>query len=370
MSPYFASTELRALADGEGSHNIAFLRMAFVLYSLGLASLAVPYLELFYNAFPDSRLTPTALYAQSMAVGRYQVPVDLSAAELYALRNLEQIDTVFADHPKHAYIKVFAENALAYIRARQGRLHEALELCEQGLEKMGEVYGDGHFALHQSILVYNTGQVHELLGDFERALASYREAIRLDPYYGEYHNDLGNLLQRHGQFEEALDQYGQAIALCPPYYEAHLNRAQVYREFGDLEAAEADLVRVVELNPRDGRAYCELGSLELERGSYQRAIVLFDQALRLVPDNAEAYTNRALARRALLDSAGALVDLDRAIEHNARLAEAWNNRAVVRTDLGDVSGALQDVKHALTLADDADYHENRTEIMARLGMTE
>jgi tetratricopeptide (TPR) repeat protein len=366
VSAHFASTELRALPDGEAPHNLAFLRMAFVLYSLGLAETAKPYLELFYTAFPESRLTPTALYSQSMAHGRYQVPVDLPTAERYALLNLEQIDSVFADHPKHAYIKVFAENALAYIRARQGRLDEALELCEHGLRAMEEIYGDGVFALHQSILVYNTGQVHEMLGDFEAASESYRRAIDMDPNYGEYRNDLANLLQRHGRLDEALEQYARAIELCPPYYEAHLNRAQVHSELGDADAAAADYQRVLELKPDEPRAWSGLGTLALERGAQDRAIEHFDRALQLDPRDAQAATNRALARRALGDLAGALADLDMAVKANRKLSEVWNNRAAVRFELGDYAGALEDVDRALSLVDDADYADNRAQILATI----
>jgi tetratricopeptide (TPR) repeat protein len=367
LSPYYGSGRLRVLPDGEQPHNLAFLRMAFVLYSLGLSRLAVPYLDLFYSAFPDSRLTPTALYAQSMAHGRYQVPVDLNTAERYAVLNLEKIDTIFRDHPKHTYIKVFAENALAYIRARQGRFDEALDLCRSGIEQMRQVYGDQRYRLHQSILVYNTGQVHEILGDFENAYEKYTEAIGMDPYYGEYHNDLANLLRRHGRLDEALDHYQRAIDLCPPYYEAHFNRASVHAELGDLESAEADYLRTIELQPTEAGAYLGLGALALEAGDHERARELLDQAIHHAPRNADAYNNRALAHRGREDAAAALADLDAAIGLRPRFAEAYNNRAAVHFELQDSEASLRDLDQAVALDDAPDYRRNRAFLYEALG---
>jgi tetratricopeptide (TPR) repeat protein len=174
-----------------------------------------------------------------MAHGRYQVPPDLASAEKYALLNLEKISSEFRDHPRHEYIKVFAENALAYIRARQGRLDEALDLCRTGIERMREVYGKERFALHQSILVYNTAQIYDLVNDFPRAYETYLQTMELDPFYGEYANDLANMLQHNERYDEALTYYQRAIELCPPYYEAYLNRAHLHVRLGDDVRAPA-----------------------------------------------------------------------------------------------------------------------------------
>jgi tetratricopeptide (TPR) repeat protein len=362
LSPYYGCAELRVLPDGEQPHNLAFLRMAFVLYSLGLPQIAVPHLDLFYAAFPQSLLTPTALYAQSMAHGRYQVPVDLETADRYAVLNLEKIDTIFRDHPKHTYIKVFAENALAYIRARQGRFDEALDLCNTGIDRMRETYGPHRYRLHQSILVYNTGQIHEILGDFERAYQRYAEAIEMDPYYGEYYNDLANLLRRNGRAQEALENYQRAIELCPPYYEAHLNRAVLREELGDFDGAESDYRRAMELKPSEVRAYVGLGALALDAGDHDRAFELLTEAIRWAPQDADAYSNRALASMGRGDTAAALADLDAAITMRPKLAEAWNNRAALHFELGDYDASLRDVNQALALSGKPEYLRNRASL--------
>ena len=77
----FADSELRIYGSGDDPVNGLFINAAFILYAMGCASAALPFLETFLDRFPDSRFVPTALYAQSMTYGRYQTPVDLPRAE-------------------------------------------------------------------------------------------------------------------------------------------------------------------------------------------------------------------------------------------------------------------------------------------------
>ncbi|MEU3525861.1 tetratricopeptide repeat protein [Streptomyces sp. NPDC038707] len=367
FSRFWADPQLRTLPGGGQMHNLVYLRMSFVLYSLGLAHVSIPYLDTFYQHFPQSLYTPTVLYSQSMAHGRYQSPPDLETAERFALLNLERIENDFQDHPKHEYIKVFAENALAYIRARQGRMDEALKLCTEGMERMQSIYGDEKYALHQSILVYNTAQIYEMVKDFPKAYEVYQRTISLDPNYGEYANDLANMLQRTGRFEEALQYYDRAIKLCPPYYEAHLNRARLHARAGDTEAAERDFRRVVELKPDEARAHLGLGVLHLKQGDPAGALTALDAAVYHDPKNAQAWSNRGLAQSALGHPDEAEESLRTALARDPRLAEAWNNLAHVLHESGRTQEALTCLDSAVNLSTDPDYVYNRAVLRLEQG---
>ncbi|WP_338555138.1 tetratricopeptide repeat protein [Paenibacillus sp. KS-LC4] len=367
FSSYYTSSHLRVLPDGDQPYNAVFIRMSFILYSLGLAKLSIPYLEFFYQQFPESLSIPMILYSQSMTYGRYQTPVNLPKAEQYALLNLEKIDSLFHDHPKYEYIKVFAENALAYIRARQGRLDEAIQLCTQGLDKMKRIYGSERYALHQSILVYNTGQIYEILGDFPKAFETYKQAIELDPNYGEYYNDMANLLKKFDHNEEALSYYEQAIQLCPPYYEAHINRADLYEKLGRSEAAEADYLRALELKTDAVPAYMGLGLLYYQEGKHQEALEMFNQAIYHQPEDAQAYNNRSLVYQELNQADAARADLDQALASNPRLSEALNNRAILAYQNEQYDACLQDLLQAIELQKSEEYYINLSMLYRKLG---
>ncbi|MCA1204088.1 tetratricopeptide repeat protein [Priestia flexa] len=359
FSKYFTNHDLRNLPNGDELHNAVFVRMSFILYSLGVSKMSIPYLDFFYNNFPESKLIPMILYSQSMTYGRYQVPVDLEKAEKYALMNLEKIDSIFKDHPKYVYIKVFAENALAYIRARQGRLQEAIELCTVGLDKMKDIYGETKYALHQSILIYNTGQVYEILGDFEKAREMYEHAIRLDPYYGEYYNDLANLLQKHGYVEESLSYYQKAIDLCPPYYEAHINRAGAYEKLSNLEEAISDYERALELKPDASYVYSNLSTIFYQKEEYSKALNLIDKAIYYNNKEADFYNNKGLILQEINQLESAASCYQKAIELNPKSSEAYSNAAILAYSEKRLDESLNLINKAVELSNDPDYKINR-----------
>lgn len=328
----FSSTALRHQGSGDDPVNGLFINTAFVLYSMGYTAAALAFLDDFLATFPASRFVPTALYAQSMTYGRYQVPVDLPAAEDCAVRNLRIIEDKFADHPRHTYIKVFAENAYAYIKARQGKFDEALALCEHGIAEIVGAYGADRFQLHRSILIYNTSQVYELVNDLDRAERRLRTAIACDPFYAEYYNDLGNLLSRvSGREEEALAAYAQAITLSPPYYEAYLNRGMLRAELGNVDGAQADFERALRIKPAEWRALRELGNLRLLAGDAAAALTAYDQALQHEAHDADLLANAAVAASELGDSALAIAHGQAALAINPQHANARHNLAVELT---------------------------------------
>lgn len=365
FAPLFSAPPLRRQGSGDDAVNGLFINAAFVLYSMGYTAAALSYLNTFLDAFPDSRFVPTALYAQSMTYGRYRIPVDLPAAEDCAIRNLRLIDDKFADHPRHCYIKVFAENAYAYIKARQGKFDEALALCERGIADIVRAYGEDRFQLHRSILIYNTSQVYELVNDAVRAERRLRDAIACDPFYAEYYNDLGNLLSRlDGREEEALTAYARAIALSPPYYEAHLNRGVLRAQRGDSDGARADFERALAIKPSEWRALRELGNLSLAAGDVAGALAAYDQALRHEGNDADLHANAALAASELDDSARAIQHGLAAITLHPRHAAAHNNLAAEFSARGRHDDALRHIRLAIDCDPDPQYRHNEAAIAA------
>jgi tetratricopeptide (TPR) repeat protein len=366
FAPMFTDHELRTHGDGSGPVNGLFINAAFVLYSMGNARVSVPFLEEFLAQFPRSRFVPTALYAQSMTYGRYQIPVDLERAETYARRNLGLIDEEFRDHDKYTYIKVFAENAYAYIKSRQGFLEEALDYCERGNAVIVATYGESGYRLHRSILIYNTSQIYEIVGDLTRAEARLREAITCDPYYAEYHNDLGNLLSRvKGRELEALEEYDRAIALSPPYYEAHLNRGILRSQLGQVAGALADFERTIEIKPEEWRALRELGNTKLQRGDAREALEAYVRALGYEHRDADLHANAGLAHSELGNAEAALLHYRTAIALNPAHAAAHNNLAAELLGRGLLDEALVHARIAAKHGDDPDFAANLAAIEGR-----
>lgn len=98
---------------------------------------------------------------------------------------------------------------------------------------------------------------HSIASDSQQALTLVQSllerAIRLKPSFAEAQLELATLYEARGQYEKAVANFLEAIRLNPDSDAAHYRLAQTYRNLNQLDAAERELVRYVELsrNRRD-----------------------------------------------------------------------------------------------------------------------
>lgn len=98
-----------------------------------------------------------------------------------------------------------AHYARAVVLSKAGRLSEAIQEFEYGIALRPRDY----------YLWLKLGLARDQNGDEQGALAAFREAVRLAPYYGQPHWQLGNLLLRSGHFDEAFAELRRAVAGDP-----------------------------------------------------------------------------------------------------------------------------------------------------------
>ncbi len=109
--------------------------------------------------------------------------------------------------------------------------------------------------------------------------------VALDPTYGEYHFERGNLLHLRGWDDDALAAYAQAERLSLPFPELHYNRADLLAARGEESAALAELGRVLELDPDFLDAYVNRGGILAGRGDTAAAWADVNAGLVIDPGN-------------------------------------------------------------------------------------
>jgi tetratricopeptide (TPR) repeat protein len=211
-----------------------------------------------------------------------------------------------------------------------------------------------------ALAYYNRGVAYADKGDLDHAIADYDQAIALQPDYAVAYSSRGVAYHHKGDLDHAIANYDQAIALKPDYAEAYYNRGVAYRAKGDLDHAIADYDQAIALKPDYAVAYGNRGVAYRVKGDLAHAIADYDQAITLKPDYAVAYNNRGVAYRDKGDLDHAIADYDQAVALKPDYAEAYNNRGVAYRDKGDLAHAIADYDQAIALTPDyARAYNNR-----------
>jgi tetratricopeptide (TPR) repeat protein len=149
----------------------------------------------------------------------------------------------------------------------------------------------------------NLGVTYEKKGEYDKAKASYNQAIasnqaiKLKPDDAKAHIRLGNAYSGIGDYDRAIELYNQAIKLKPDYAVAHHNLGNTYARKGDYDKAIASYNQALELKPDDASAHNGLGATYHYKEEYDKAIASYNQALAIDPNHKHAKENLELAKR-------------------------------------------------------------------------
>ena len=109
-------------------------------------------------------------------------------------------------------------------------------------------------------------------GQFDRALADYEQAIRVNPGFAKAYVGRGRILYAQGQPARAFDDFVQALTVDPRHAEAHLRLAIVYAARDETERAIASLDAAIGLAPKLAEAYFHRGSAYEKIGERDKAL--------------------------------------------------------------------------------------------------
>ncbi|MBZ4377156.1 tetratricopeptide repeat protein [Corallococcus interemptor] len=302
-------------------------------------------------------------YTLGMLHGRFLARPDLERAEHYLDLGLEDIDAADIPEEERIFLRVFNRNALAFVRHRQGRSEEAIELCRAGFQQLESHLHPERHRLHRSVLLYNIAQVLAGLGSDAQAIEYYTAAIQMDPDYSEYFNERGSLLMRGRRYAEALEDFQRALQLSPPYAEVHINRGQCLRAMGRMEEAAEAYSTALDLEPSRLLALLGRAQAHEELGRVEAAIADYSGALALQPSQPTVLANRSLLHYSQQRLPEALADLNAAIALAPTVADFYTNRAIVLAELKRRDEAASDLRAYLDMAPEA---EDRASVQERL----
>jgi spermidine synthase len=125
-------------------------------------------------------------------------------------------------------------------------------------------------------------------GDSEKAIAHYREAVRLEPDNAAAHNDLGYLLFDKGDYSEAIRHYQEALRVRPHLIRALGNIGYAYLKVDRPDDALIHFQKALRVHPDLDEAHYNIGAIYYRKEQPQAAVPHIREALRLNPNRVDA----------------------------------------------------------------------------------
>ncbi len=128
---------------------------------------------------------------------------------------------------------------------------------------------------------FNSGIKNHKTGEYEKAIADFNEAIRLNPNDADTYSNLGAAKSNLGKHKEAIADYSEAIKLNPDLLKEN------YNNWSSAAEAIAYLNETIRLKPDNANAYYYRGLENKNIGRTRAALADFRQALKMCPNDKE-----------------------------------------------------------------------------------
>jgi len=200
----------------------------------------------------------------------------------------------------------WAYDHLAGILARVGREEEAIAAYQKDVELNPNFYWS-HFHLGDLLLKQERR---------EEAIAAYREAIAIDPERPEAHQRIADILAREngsaedallsGNYEDAIAMYKNTIADRPDYSWGYYGLGLAWLKRRKWPEAADEFNRAIALNPDCFWSYNHLGYCLFKLGKIDDAIAAYREAIGIDGEIPEAHIRLGDARLKNSDIDGAI----------------------------------------------------------------
>lgn len=218
-----------------------------------------------------------------------------------------------------------------------------------------QVYNDLHGfvnyrANHKDTLEINFAAMdHDNAGRHRQALSLLDKSINRDPDASVTHYLKGLILRGLDRIDDAIASFDNAIALNPGLPDAYNNRGLCHWINGDNVRAFRDYSAAIRIDPQHSWAYNNRGLLRYEDGDGRGAMRDYNRALHYEPTSRLALNNRGLLHLANGDTIAAIADLDAVIALHPEWGTPYLNRAYAHQAAGHYAPAAADFQRAIRI---------------------
>ncbi len=243
--------------------------------------------------------------------------------------HMKQMEAKLAQDP---HSLVFAQLADAY--RREGRLEEAIQICQEGLAH--------HLNYASAYMVL--GRSYKEKGDLLAARDAFQRVLDLDAESVLAHDFLGQIAEARNEIQEAVHAYRAALILHPfdKKIREALERLQTHLEGDVKKTPPAAPEARPEPPPPEPLATETLGDLYAAQGVHDQAAGIYARVMSETSDREELAHKYEAARARSQDLGAGEIPDSREGGEALRLLEAWRTAFTkLRAEGGESTGLLE-----------------------------
>jgi tetratricopeptide (TPR) repeat protein len=214
------------------------------------------------------------------------------------------------------------------------------------LRKEGELKAD-------ALAKFVEGAAFEENGEMEKALASYRQVLNVDPGQAELASRVAALLSRQDDFPQAIDILKDAIKANPKAAEPYLQLAFIYAKYLKRTDQAVEYVnKAIALDPSNIDAYQRLCEVELAGGDARKALAALDRAVKVQSTDPAFWTRLGKLYATLIfkpDGEPAPADLARVNDVFKKAVDNAKEDPAVLKEVADYYASSQQIREAIPL---------------------
>jgi tetratricopeptide (TPR) repeat protein len=139
---------------------------------------------------------------------------------------------------------------------------------------------------------YNRGCAHEKLGNTEKALADYQEAIKNNPTKPEFWMGAANIHYRNQAYSAVVSNMNALIERFPNNDQGYVLKGRAHAQLTQLRQAMDAFDKALEINKRNGEAHLYRGWIEVSAGAKNTGCNSMREAKRLNTPGADEYIQK------------------------------------------------------------------------------
>ena len=193
------------------------------------------------------------------------------------------------------------------------------------------------------------GNIYWQQEEYEKAIEAFDFITDIMPNHPPSWHNKGFSYYQLGRYEEAMKNFDEALKYNPNSQYSMFYKSSIYMEEGDFENAEDWIVKALMISPNEPQFLNNYIYILTQLGKYEQAIDVANKSLIIEPDRDDIYNYKGLALSNLNRLEEAIECYDKALKINPNNIDVLNSKGVALDNLNRSDEAIECYDKALKI---------------------